>query len=90
MKKLSSVTSTLFVALLLVPQIVAACSVCFGAPADHPITHSLDLAIVTLIGITGTVLGGIATFFVFLLRRGKRINEIMDISDSPNGNGSAH
>jgi hypothetical protein len=53
-------------------------------------TESLNLAIIALIGVTGTVLGGISAFFIFLARRGKKISEIMEIYDSHNGSGRAH
>ena len=88
MKKNISRPAFVFVTIFcLIPAISSACSVCFGAPPDHPMTESLDLAIIALIGVTGTVLGGISTFFIFLARRGKKINEIMEINDSHNGNG---
>lgn len=70
----------------LVPQIVSACSVCFGMPSDQSITQGLDMAIIMLIGVTGTVLGGIAAFFIYMIRRGKQIKKIMGIYDSTNGN----
>ena len=87
MKKYSALAFVFITIFCLIPETVSACSVCFGAPPDHPMTESLNLAIIALIGVTGTVLGGISTFFIFLARRGKKINEIMEINDSHNGNG---
>jgi len=90
MKKYSALAFVFITIFCLIPETVSACSVCFGAPPDHPMTESLNLAIIALIGVTGTVLGGISTFFIFLARRGKKISEIMEIYDSHNGNGRAH
>ena len=87
MKKYSALAFVFITIFCLIPETVSACSVCFGAPPDHPMTESLNLAIIALIGVTGTVLGGISTFFIFLARRGKRVNKILELYDSPNGNG---
>ena len=90
MKKYSALAFVFITIFCLIPETVSACSVCFGAPEDHPMTESLNLAIIALIGVTGTVLGGISTFFIFLARRGKKLSEIMEIYDSHNGNGRTH
>ena len=90
MKKISRLAFVFVTIFCLIPETISACSVCYGAPPDHPMTESLDLAIIALIGVTGTVLGGISTFFIFLARRGKKISEIMEIYDSHNGSGRAH
>ena len=74
----------------LIPKVSIGCSVCFGMPSDLSIAQGLDLAIVLLIGVTGTVLGGVTSFFLYMRRRSKRINQIMDLSDSSNGNGRGH
>ena len=87
MKKYSALAFVFITIFCLIPETVSACSVCFGAPPDHPMTESLDLAIIALIGVTGTVLGGISAFFFYLARRGKRINTILEIYDSHNGDG---
>ena len=87
MKKYSALAFVFITIFCLIPETVSACSVCFGAPPDHPMTESLDLAIIALIGVTGTVLGGISAFFFLLARRGKKINKILEIYDSHNGDG---
>jgi hypothetical protein len=58
----------------LVPATAWACPVCFGA-TDSPIAGALNLAILALLGITGTVLGGFVAFFVYLARRAKLARE---------------
>ncbi len=80
---------TAFVVFLM-PQVSNACSVCFGMPSDKSIAQGLDFAIVLLIGVTGTVLGGVTSFFLYIRRRSKQINTIKDLYDSSNGNGRAH
>ncbi len=43
------------------------CPVCFGA-LDDPSTKGLNIAIITLLGVTGSVLAGFVSFFVRLRR----------------------
>ncbi len=45
-----------------------ACPSCFGAP-DSPQTEGIKWAILSLLGITGTVLVGVGAFFVYLRKR---------------------
>ena len=52
----------------LAPQAALACATCFGA-ADSSQTAGMNMAILTLLGVTGAVLGGVVVFFVHLLRR---------------------
>ncbi|MDP6578292.1 MAG: hypothetical protein QF416_07585 [Candidatus Marinimicrobia bacterium] len=86
MKRLTIITVVMLF-FFITPKILSACAVCYGAPADHPMTESLNLAIIALIGVTGTVLSGIATFFIFLVRREKKVDDVTNMYDSENGNG---
>jgi hypothetical protein len=43
------------------------CPVCFGA-LDDPATKGMNIAIVTLLGVTGSVLAGFVSFFLRLRR----------------------
>lgn len=45
-----------------------ACPVCYGAK-DTPATAGMDTAIMVLLGITGSVLMGIAAFFAMVWKR---------------------
>jgi hypothetical protein len=45
-----------------------ACAACYGQ-SDSPMAHGMNAGIFALLGVTGTVLCGAATFFVFLARR---------------------
>ncbi len=54
---------------LLAPaQSVLACPVCLGA-SDTPAVQGMRMAIVFLLGVTGSVLAGFGAFFVYLTRR---------------------
>ena len=52
------------------PSAAMACATCYGA-LDAPQTHSMNMAIFTLMGVVGTVLSLFAAFFVFLMIRAK-------------------
>ena len=49
-----------------------ACAACGSANGDmpsSPLTDGMNLGILTLMGVIVTVLGSVATFFVFIIRR---------------------
>jgi hypothetical protein len=48
-----------------------ACPVCYAPAADAAIRESMNLGIFVLLGVTLTVLGGFARFFLVLARRAK-------------------
>ena len=68
----------------LIPSIAMACATCFGAP-DDPMTHGMNMAIISLMGITGTVLGGIVIFFISLIRKTKKANSLSPFHNRRNG-----
>ena len=49
---------------------LAACTVCFGKVSGD-LAHGLNLALLLLLAVTTLVLGGFATFFLYLWRRSK-------------------
>jgi hypothetical protein len=51
-------------------QPVYACPVCYGA-SDSLTSAGLNVAILVLLGVTGTVLAGFVSFFLYLRRRAK-------------------
>jgi hypothetical protein len=55
-------------ALLVVPRAALACPVCFGQ-SDSPMANAMNLGILALLGCIVAVLGGFATFMVYLGRR---------------------
>ena len=58
---------------LVMPDLVVACPNCYGDP-DSTMTQGLNVAILLLLGVTGTVLGGIVGFFFYLRQRAAMIN----------------
>ena len=59
---------------LAAPQQSLACPVCYGA-ADSPMVDGMNVAIIVLMGITGSVFAGIGSFFVMMRRRSKILND---------------
>ena len=55
---------------LVVPDLARACSTCFGAP-DDPAVIGIKVAMFSMLGVTGTVLGGFASFFIYLRKKSK-------------------
>ena len=64
---------------------IIACATCFGAP-DSPMTQGMNMAIFTLLGVTGVVLGGFVWMIVYLVRRARRYKATDEfISQIPKG-----
>ena len=55
--------------LVLCPSAAQACAACYGQ-SDSPMAAGMNWGIVSLLGMIVLVLGGVAGFFVFLIRRG--------------------
>ncbi len=53
---------------------IIACAVCFGA-ADSPQFKAMQIGILVLLGVTGGLLAGFATFFLYLRRRSRAFDE---------------
>jgi len=56
------------VMLLSVIQHGYACPNCYGDP-ESPLTDGMNMAIISLLGVTGGVLTGLVGFFLYLRRR---------------------
>jgi hypothetical protein len=64
---------TLFtVGLLTAPRAALACPVCFGN-SDSPMAIATNMGIIAMLVVVAGVLGGFATFFIYLMRRAKRV-----------------
>jgi len=57
-------------AIVWAPSRALACPVCFGM-LDGPVADGVSKAVLALMGITGAVLAGFATFFIYLVRRSR-------------------
>lgn len=71
------------VALVGLPSIASACSVCFGDP-NSAATRGMNLAILTLLAFTLGVLGGVVGFMIYLARRsGKTAQDEQEPVENP-------
>ena len=55
-----------------VPRAALACPVCFGN-SDAPMAIATNTGIIFMLVIVGAVLCGFASFFIYLMRRAKRV-----------------
>jgi hypothetical protein len=49
-------------------QAALACATCYGQ-SDSSLAKGMNMGILALLGFIGLVLGGVASFFVFIIRR---------------------
>lgn len=59
--------------LLVIPQPVYACSVCFGLGVENETTRGISMAMVGLLAVLGIVWGGIGAFIINVRRRTKML-----------------
>jgi hypothetical protein len=60
--------------LLAAPRAAMACPVCFGN-SDSPMAIATNMGIIAMLVVVAGVLGGFASFFIYLMRRARRIAE---------------
>ncbi len=77
---------TLIGATVLAPGTASACPVCYGA-LEGPIADAVNLAIFALLGVTLTVLGGFAAFFIHLAKRARALRREQEWREDPAGAG---
>lgn len=61
-------TILVIIMLMALPIAGYACPVCYGN-AESPLTAGMNMAILTLLGVTGSVLGLLAVFFLYLRKK---------------------
>jgi len=76
MKKVVIVALVLGVALL--PEVSYACATCFGN-SNAAATQGMNKAIIAMLGITGSVLGGFGSSIYVLQRRAKKYAQSLKI-----------
>jgi hypothetical protein len=76
------------IGMLLVPSILSACPVCYGAP-NSPMTKSSNNAIMFLLGVVGFVQVGFIALFWSFWRRAKELRRRRESFSVLNG-GAAH
>tara|TARA_B110000014_G_C19540987_1_gene289806 strand:+ start:261 stop:494 length:234 start_codon:yes stop_codon:yes gene_type:complete len=74
MNKHTQIIILLFI-LLFVPETVDACATCFGDPTA-PASQGLNWAIITLLGVTGGVLGGIISTIISIGKKNKNFQQL--------------
>ena len=62
----------LVLALLALPESATACTACYGA-SDSPLAKGMNMGILFLLGVIGSVLVGITAFFIFVARNSARL-----------------
>lgn len=82
--------AALSAAAVLTPVIALACPICFGGDPDSAEAQSLNWAVFTLLGVTGTVITGFVGFFFSLLKRSRQAignDAAFDAADGRGGPG---
>jgi hypothetical protein len=67
-------TILLTIALLAAPRAAFACPVCFG-DSDSPMALAMNMGILFMLIIVAGVLAAFASFFIYLMRRARRVAE---------------
>ena len=60
---------------LLIPDSVSACATCYGT-SDAPATAGMNWAIITLLGVTGGVLGGVIKAIISIGNKTKKFYQL--------------
>jgi hypothetical protein len=74
MNKNTHIIILLFI-LLFVPETADACATCFGDPSA-PAAQGMNWAIITLLGVTGGVLGGVIATIISIGKRTKKFQQL--------------
>jgi len=61
--------------LLFVPESAEACATCFGDPSA-PAAQGMNWAIITLLGVTGGVLGGVIATIISIAKKTKKFQQL--------------
>jgi hypothetical protein len=60
---------------LFVPETAQACATCFGDPSA-PAAQGMNWAIITLLGVTGGVLGGVIATIISIAKKTKKFQQL--------------
>ena len=69
---LTILVALLTLAVLAMPESASACAACSGA-SDSPLAKGMNMGILFLLGVIGSVLVGITAFFIFVARNSARL-----------------
>jgi heme/copper-type cytochrome/quinol oxidase subunit 2 len=85
-KTVIAASLTCAVMLLFIPSMALGCGSCYGA-ADSSATNGMNLAILSMLGITGSVLAAMTSFFLYLRKRARLTLADIDTHYPTNENG---
>ncbi len=74
MNKHAQIIILLFI-LLFIPETADACATCFGDPTA-PASQGMNWAIITLLGVTGGVLGGVISTIISIGKKNKNFQQL--------------
>jgi hypothetical protein len=74
MKRIFRISILIFI-LALTPDNLFGCATCFGDPSA-PAVQGMNWAIITLLGVTGSVLGGVIHTIVTISKKTKKFNQL--------------
>ena len=74
MKRIIIILPT-YVLFFMAPDIISACATCYGAP-DAQATMGMNWAIITLLGVTGVVLGGVIKAIISIGNKTKNFQQL--------------
>jgi hypothetical protein len=60
--------------LIAAPRVAFACPVCFG-DSNAPMAVAMNMGILAMLVVVAGVLGAFASFFIYLIRRARRVAE---------------
>lgn len=69
-------TATIVTLVMAVPRVLLACAVCYGTAEAAP-TRGMNFGIITMLGVTGVVLGGFGGMIFCFARRARRLSAEM-------------
>jgi putative effector of murein hydrolase LrgA (UPF0299 family) len=68
-------TLLLSVTVFFIPDTVEACATCFGDP-NAPAAQGMNWAIISLLGVTGVVLGGIISVIISIAKKTNNFQQL--------------
>ena len=74
MKRIFQITLALII-LVLTPDNLFGCATCFGDPSA-PAAQGMNWAMITLLGVTGGVLGGVIHTIMTIRKKTKKFNQL--------------
>lgn len=72
LKKTKDIGYLALASLFVFEQNASACAACYGE-SDSPMAEGMNAGIFTLLIVVGSMLAGIASFFIFIMRRSSRM-----------------